>query len=211
MAITDYTSLKTEVATYLHRDDLTSTIPTFIAHAEIRIARALRVSQLLTTSNVTVSAGASTGSLPTGFLEMANVKISTGAELQYVPPDRIDKAVSDTTPWVYTLLGSTIVVGGTWTAGGTLACTYWKKETALSDSNTTNWYVTNCPDALLFGALMESAPFLMNDSRVEIWREFFKGAVDSLNMQYGNLDPHKRMLAYLQPDRNAGSDLRNAA
>jgi hypothetical protein len=30
-------------------------------------------------------------------------------------------------------------------------------------------------------------------------------------MQFGNLDPHKRMLAYMQPDRNAGSDLRNVA
>lgn len=211
MAITDYASLKTEVATYLHRDDLTATIPTFIANCEHRIARALRVSQLLTTSNVTVSAGASTGTLPTGFLEMANVKISTGAELQYVPPDRIDKAVNDTTPWVYTLLGSTVVVGGTWTAGGTLACTYWKKETALSDGNSTNWYVTNAPDALLFGALWEAAPFLNNDSRVPIWQDFFRSAVDSLNMQFGNLDPHKRMLAYMQPDRNAGSDLRNVA
>jgi hypothetical protein len=211
MAITDYSSLKTEVATYLHRDDLTATIPTFIANCEHRIARALRVSQLLTTSTVAVSAGASTGTLPTGFLQMANVKISTGAELQYVPPDRIDKESGAGVPWLYTLLGSTIVVAPTWTAGGNLSCTYWKKETALSDSATTNWYTSNCPDALLFGALMEAAPFLMNDSRVDIWREFFKGAVDSLNMQYGNLDPHKRMLAYMQPDRNAGSDLRNVA
>ena len=211
MAITDYASLKTEVATYLHRDDLTATIPTFISNCEFRIARQLRVSQLLTTSTVVVSAAASTGTLPSGFMQMENVKISTGAELQYVPPDRIDKAVNDTVPWVYTLLGSAIVVGGTWTAGGNLSCTYWKKETALSDSNTTNWYITNCPDALLFGSLMEAAPFLKADNRVDIWREFFKGAVDSLNMQYGNLDPHKRMLAYSQPDRNAGSDLRNVA
>ena len=211
MAITDYASLKTEVATYLHRDDLTATIPTFISNCEHRIARALRVSQLLTTTTVTVSAAGSTGTLPTGFLEMANVKISTGAELQYVPPDRIDKESGAGTPWIYTLLGSTIVVAPSWTAGGNLTCTMWKKETALSDSNTTNWYVLNCPDALLFGALWEAAPFLMNDSRVPIWQEFFRGAVDGLNMQYGNLDPHKRMLAYMQPDRNASSDLRNVA
>jgi hypothetical protein len=211
MAITDYSSLKTEVATYLHRDDLTATIPTFIANCEHRIARALRVSQLLTTSTVAVSAGAATGTLPTGFLQMANVKISTGAELQYVPPDRIDKESGAGVPWLYTLLGSTIVVAPTWTAGGNLSCTYWKKETALSDSATTNWYTSNCPDALLFGALMEAAPFLMNDNRVDIWREFFKGAIDSLNMQFGNLDPHKRMLSYMQPDRNASSDLRNVA
>lgn len=211
MAITDYTSLKTEVATYLHRDDLTATIPTFIANCEYRIARALRVSPLLSSATITISAGASTGTLTTGFLQMANVKISTGAELQYVPPDRIDKESGAGVPWLYTLLGTTIVVAPSWTAGGNLTCTMWKKETALSDSATTNWYMANCPDALLFGSLMEAAPFLMNDDRVSIWREFFKGSVEALNMQYGNLDPHKRMLAYMQPDRNAGSDLRNAA
>lgn len=211
MAITDYTSLKAEVATYLHRDDLTATIPTFISNCEYRIARALRVSQLLTTSTVAVSAAAASAALPTGFLQMANVKISTGAELQYVPPDRIDKESGAGTPWLYTLMGSTIVVAPTWTAGGNLSCTYWKKETALSDSATTNWYTSNCPDALLFGSLMEAAPFLMNDNRIAIWKEFFNNAVDSLNMQFGNLDPHKRMLSYMQPDRNAGSDLRNVA
>lgn len=211
MAITDYASLKAEVATYLHRDDLTATIPTFIANCEHRIARALRVSQLLTTSTVAVSAAAASAALPTGFLQMANVKISTGAELQYVPPDRIDKESGAGTPWLYTLMGTTIVVAPTWTAGGNLSCTYWKKETALSDSATTNWYTSNCPDALLFGSLMEAAPFLMNDNRIAIWKEFFNNAIDSLNMQYGNLDPHKRMLSYMQPDRNAGSDLRNVA
>lgn len=211
MAITDYATLKTAVANYLHRTDLTANIPDFISMAEWRIARALRVSQLLTTATVTVSAGASTGSLPSGFLELANVKISTGAELAYVPPDRIDQQSGSGTPWIYTLLGATIVVAPTWTAGGNLTATYWKKEAELSDSNTTNWYVTAAPDALLYGALLESAPFIQSDSRIQIWQSFFEKAVDSLNLQYGNLDPHKRQLAYSQPDRNAGSDLRNAA
>lgn len=211
MAITDYPSLKTAVANYLHRTDLTANIPDFISMAEWRIARALRVSQLLTTGSVTVSAGASTGTLPTGFLELANVKISTGAELQYVPPDRIDNVSGSGVPWVYTLVGSTITVAPTWTAGGTLTVTYWKKETELSDSNTTNWYVTSAPDALLYGALLESAPFIQSDTRIPIWQDFFDRAVASLNQQYGNIDPHKRQLAYSQLDRNAGSDLRNAA
>ena len=55
MAITDYGSLRSTVAAYLHRADLTSNIPDFIAMAEWRIARGLRVSALLTTSDVTIS------------------------------------------------------------------------------------------------------------------------------------------------------------
>lgn len=214
MAITDYGSLRSTVAAYLHRADLTSNIPDFISMAEWRIARGLRVSALLTTSDVTISGGGSSVAMPSGFVELVNAKLaSSGAELHYVPPDTVDRVTGGTVPWAYTLVGSTLVVAPSWTAGGQVSLTYWKKETALSDSNTTNWYVTNCPDALLYGALLEASPFLVNDSRIPVWREFFAEAVNAVNSQYGSLDPHKRMLAYASGSAqavNAGSDLRAA-
>lgn len=211
MAVTDYSTLKTTVANYLHRTDLTANIPDFISMAEWRIARALRISQLLTTSTLSVTAAAATTALPTGFLEIANVKIANGAELSYVPPDRIDQVSGAGVPWVYSLVGANIMLAPSWTAGGSLTVTHWAKQTELSDSNTTNWYVTNAPDSLLYGALLESAPFLQSDNRITVWQQFFDQSIASLNAQYGNLDPHKRQLAYSQPGLNAGSDLRNAA
>ena len=214
MAITDYSSLRTSVAAYLHRSDLTSNIPDFISMAEWRIARALRVSALLTTSSVTISAAGSSAALPTGFIELANVKFATtGAELQYVPPDTIDRVPTGTVPWVYTLIGSTITVAPAWTAGGNLSLTYWKKETELSDSAPSNWYVLNAPDALLYGALLEASPFLVNDTRIPVWKDFFANAIAAINEQYGNVDPHKRMMAYASGQGggvNAASDLRAA-
>ena len=42
--------------------------------------------------------------------------------------------------------------------------------TALSNSNTTNWLLTNHTDAYLYGALAEAEPFVHDDPRVGIWK-----------------------------------------
>ena len=47
MALTDYSSLKTSVASYLARSDLTTQIPDFIRLAEERLARDLRTRKML--------------------------------------------------------------------------------------------------------------------------------------------------------------------
>lgn len=202
MAITTYPELKTAVASWLHRSDLTANVPDFITMAEWRVARDLRVSPLMASSTVTIAPAANSVALPTGFLELINCQITSGAELQYIPPDTIDRVTGVGVPWVYSLIGSNIQVGPTWTAGGTLTMTYFKKEAVLTDSNTTNWYITNIPDTLLYGALLEAAPFLMNDARISIWKEYYQTSIQNINRQYGNVDPHKRMLQYADPNYN---------
>ena len=197
MALANYTDLKNSVANWLHRSDLTANIPDFITMAEVRLARDLRVSPLITSGAVTIAAAGNSIALPTGMMEVVKVKIaSTGQELQYVPPDTIDRlGTAAGTPWIYTLIGGNIQVAPSWTAGGNLTVLYVKKETALSDSTTTNWYITNAPDALLYASLLEASPYLMNDNRVVVWKEFYKNSIEGINGQYGTVDPHKRMLA----------------
>lgn len=202
MAITTYGELKTAVSSWLHRSDLTANVPDFISMAEWRVARDLRVQQLITTSSVTISAAGNSVALPAGFLELVNCQIASGAELSYVPPDTIDRISGAGTPWVYTLLGQNIQVGPSWTAGGNLSLSYYKKETQLSDSATTNWYITNVPDALLYGALLEASPFLLADTRIDVWQRFYDRSIGNINRQYGNVDPHRRMLQYMDVGQN---------
>lgn len=208
MAITDYSSLKTAVANWLHKSDLTSNIPDFIALGEWRIARDLRISPLLTSSTVTIAAAGSSVALPSGYIEMANARIDGGAELHYTTPDMIDRVSGGSTPWAYTIIGSNIEVAPSWTAGGDLELTYYKKQDALSDSTTTNWFTSNAPDILLYAALLEAAPFLIADERIPVWADFYKGSVDALNAQYGVVDPHKRMMANPIP-LQSGNNQRN--
>jgi hypothetical protein len=198
---TDYTSLVTEVGNYLHRSDLTAEIPTFISYAEQRVAHDLKITPLITNGTVNISAGGSSVSLPTGFIGMVSVKITGAAKLHYIPPDTYDSALSQanglTVPTMYTMIGSSIYVSPAWTAGGTLTLNYFKKEVALSGSNTTNWYVTNVPHMLTFAALLEATPFV-KDAQDEImkWEKMYEYARDRANDQYNVVDPFMRSMQY---------------
>jgi len=59
----------------------------------------------------------------------------------------------------------------------------------LSDINNTNWLTTFAPDILLYGALLEAEPFIMNDARIGLWKQGFDQAVADLQRQ-DNLDRH---------------------
>jgi hypothetical protein len=61
--------------------------------------------------------------------------------------------------------------------------TYYKKPDVLSDSNQTNWFMTNAPDALLYGSLIEAAPFLMDDARLTTWGTLFDSSLEDLEAQ----------------------------
>lgn len=164
MAITNFTNLKTTIANYLNRDDLTSYIPDFITLAESRMNNELRVREMETidTSTTTV-AGTQAYSLPTGFIEAKYVIFQSDpyAILQYKAPFDFFKdynaSVSSGRPSFFTIIGTEINLGVTPDSAKTLEIAFFKKLTALSDSNLTNTILTNYPDLYLYGALAESS------------------------------------------------------
>jgi len=54
---------------------------------------------------------------------------------------------------------------------------------ALSDSNTSNWLLQYYPDAYLYGSLIHSAPYLKDDSRLQIWAALYQSAIDGINAE----------------------------
>ncbi len=52
---------------------------------------------------------------------------------------------------------------------------------ALSDTNTSNWLLDLAPDLYLYGALLESAPYIKEDARIQTWGLGFSSALDGLN------------------------------
>jgi hypothetical protein len=203
MSLVTYSDLNSSVANWLHRTDLTAVIPDLITIAESRLARDLRVSPLIATSTASIGAGSNSVALPAGFLEMVNVQITGSTELQYCSPDTVDRLTTAGTPWLYSIYGGLVQVAPAWTAGGSITMTYFKKETALSAGNATNWYMTNVPEALLYAALIEAAPYVKDDARIAVWEKSYARAVAGVNAQYGNIDSHKRMMQASDPSFNA--------
>ena len=57
---------------------------------------------------------------------------------------------------------------------------YFASPAFLSDTNTSNAFLANTPDALLYGALLEAAPYLMDDARINTWGTMFDRAMASI-------------------------------
>ena len=58
---------------------------------------------------------------------------------------------------------------------------YYARTANLSDSNTSNWILQYFPDAYLYGALLHSAPFLVDDQRTATWASLYQTAINGIN------------------------------
>lgn len=192
MSIATFGDLKTAVANYLNRSDLTSYIPDFIRLGERRIfyggdnpypTPPVRIPAMQNRATGSLSGVPSSSiSFPTGFLEVIRIRASDGNKywtLDYAPPNRLTEGENDTdVPSHYTFLNNEIEISGSGSASYTLD--YYKAFTSLTNDTDTNWLLTNAPDAYLFAALTESSSFI-NDERLPAWFGFYKSIVSSLN------------------------------
>jgi hypothetical protein len=187
MALANYSDLKTAVANYLGRSDLTSQIPDFISLAEIRLNRNLRIRQMLQNATAQTTGGDATVGLPSDFLELRDIYIAGNPRitLTYLSPSafsRDARADQSGRPVFYTLTGAEFVLAPLPDTNYTLTMLYFAKPTALSDANPSNVFMANAADALLYGALVEAEPYLMNDARIQVWSSYYQNALDSLNV-----------------------------
>tara|TARA_R110002020_G_scaffold453976_1_gene669229 strand:- start:31 stop:660 length:630 start_codon:yes stop_codon:yes gene_type:complete len=188
MAITTYSNLKTTIASYLNREDLTAYLGDFITLAESRLNRELRVREMveINTSTNTV-AGTQSYDLPTGYLEALTVIYQSNpfTTLRFMANsdfyNNYNSSQSSGTPTYFTIVGTKILLGMQPDSAQTLQINHYKKVSALSDSNATNDILTNYPELYLYGALAESSPFLMQDERLQIWAGLYKEALKNAN------------------------------
>jgi hypothetical protein len=172
-----YSGLKASVASTLARGDLTASIPDFIAMAEAQISRRLvkdgPVADMMGRSDATITSEFVT--VPADFMGARAIYLAGDTNpIEFVEPEKIieRKALypnKSGAPSVFSVVGREFQFWP-WT-GGTYAAelTYWKRLPALSDTNTSNWLLRQYPDAYLYGACLQSAPYLKDDDRLTVW------------------------------------------
>lgn len=188
MAITNYSELKTAVADWLNRADLTSVIPDFIALAEAQINRQLRTHDMIKRATATVTDDYF--SVPTDWLE-TNVLVNLGTKtipMEYVDYERLNelKGLSLTgDPRFYTMIDGKFLIlpAATSDSPANLEMSYYGKIPALSDSNTTNWLLTKSPDLYLYAALMQAEPYIKNDERVGLWATAMQNSMENMRLE----------------------------
>ncbi|MEN8810004.1 MAG: hypothetical protein ABF272_01230 [Flavobacteriales bacterium] len=189
MALTTYTELKTSLANWLNRSDLTTEIgDDFIKLTEADLNSKLRVRAMIAQVNITVDA--ETAALPTDFLQIRNFYILSGqtkTPLVYTTPASMDTTSGTSTtgkPTTFTILGDTLRFSPKPDATYTAVMNYFKKFPALSSTNATNYILSSHPAIYLYGSLFHAANFLggINPQQVSTWQQMYATSLERLEL-----------------------------
>jgi len=185
MSFATYSDLKTSIAGYLARSDLTSQIPDFITFAENRLRRELRIRQMLKSVTTSIVSGDSTVELPADFIEIRDFVALTNPiqPLSYSSPSTLsnDPRASEVgVPKSYTILANEFLLSPPPDGIYTLRMLYFAAPAYLSSTNASNVFLNIAPDALLYASLIEAEPYLMNDARINTWGTMYDRAIASL-------------------------------
>ena len=187
MSITNYSDLQSTIASYLARTDLTAQIPDFIQLAETRLRRELRLRQMLKVVTTTTTADDGTVELPSDFLQMRDLHINTNPiqVVEYISPSNFYRNTWSTSvglPRQYTILAQEFQFAPAPDTDYTLQMMYYAAPPYLSSTNPSNVFLANCPDLLLYGALGEAEPYIMNDARLATWAQMYDRGLAALTV-----------------------------
>jgi hypothetical protein len=193
--ITDYASLVTAVTEYLAREEdttLVARIPSFIQLTESKLNRGLFVRQMEVRATASVDTATDEPefiTLPDDFQSMRRVRLPGvlgKPRLQFLSGTQMDEVRTTRgnvvgMPENFTIVGTEMELCRTPSENFEIEMVYRANIPALTASNTTNWLLTLAPDVYLYGALLESAPYIKEDGRLQVWGAGFSAAVDGLN------------------------------
>jgi len=172
----NYDELKTDVAAYLHRTDLTAFMPGFVERAEAFLFRELPIKDL-----TTKVAGTTTGeyfTLPSDLGSISKVTVTIGSS--EVALDYMAQPVSYSTtyPEFYSFDNGQ---GRIWGASGQAYTLYYTPNiAALSGSNTSNWLLVNAQDLYFYAVALEAARYTRNTAEVDRVSALLPALLDSV-------------------------------
>jgi len=198
VAIATYADLKASLAQWLHRDDLGTVIPDFIALAEDAMSRDLADLPIMwrTSAALPLAGGSDSLNLPADALGVVYARLVTprAATLEVVPL----ASLARTTALDDTQAGcpSAVAFAGNDTSGAPVARVWPKADQAyalefgyraavpaLSDAKPSNFILARAPSVYLYGALIASAPYIGDDSRLNLWEAKYRQAIDAVRAQ----------------------------
>ena len=154
-AITDYASLLVDVGEYSGRDDIAHLFPRFVALAEAKFNRVLRVGEMEASASVLLTNG--NGNLPADFLEARMIVSPAGRNLSAWSLSELNRRYANYGGLAagYAVVGKVLRVRPV--ADGSVAVDYYAAVPPLTPTNYTNWLLEKAPDAYLYGVAEEVA------------------------------------------------------
>jgi len=189
MALSSYSELKTAVANWLNRSDLTDEIADdFIKLTEADFNAKLRIRAMEQIDTITIDS--ETESVPTGFIGVRSFYIllsSVKHPLEYITPHNMFEVRGGSRsgrPRAYTIESDneteTFRFGPSPDTSYTGYLSYYKAISPLSVSNTSNWMLANHPAVYLYGSLYHATNFLggIDQQQAQNWLQMYSVAME---------------------------------
>lgn len=190
--ITGYTSLQTALTDYLARSDLASWLPLFTQNWEQRFYRESDNWGAWMESALSVTITNNVAAVPSDYLGLRIAYISgqVSQPLKRVSLPQLyaryprANACSGTAAYI-ARNASNFEFGPIPNGGGSLAGTYYARPTELRNYTTggadaaAHFLITDASDLPLYGSLLEAAPFLKEDARLQVWGNLYSVALDA--------------------------------
>jgi hypothetical protein len=186
MTLTTYAGLQSAIADFLDRQDLTASIPTFIALAEARISRDLN--HWKQEKRVTAVFNEQFELIPSDFIEGMSLQHVDGGRIMTMAATEMHERRGGVNyaagkPTSVRLTAGQFEIYPTPDKAYNVSLLYRGRIPALADDNTSTWLLLDAPDVLLYAALGQSAPYLKDDARLSVWAALYQSAVDALNAE----------------------------
>ena len=189
-----YDSLSSLVLQYLERSDpaVVDFIPTAITMAEFEIAQEIKtLGQMeVVTSNMTASNPVI--AKPARWRKTVSMTLTTTAgqkqplylrKLEYLSSYAPDVTTLDTPLYYADYDADHWFVAPTPSAAFAFETLCYTRLPPLASDNQTNWLTQNAPNAILYGTLKQTAPFLKDDARLQLWGGLFAAAMAALKTE----------------------------
>lgn len=183
MALANYTDLTATLASWMHRSDLTASIPDFIALAESEINTEMRLRLMQESVPLTLLAGTRTVPMPSRFIEPIKLElVFSGRDnmpLTYLNAQQIADNASAGEPQYWTIDGDNLSFP--YPADQDYALSFRLLRGVDLAATTTNALMTKYPGLYLYGALVQASAFTNNDPRIPLWKQMYEGLKKKIN------------------------------
>ena len=190
MALDTYSDLQTEIAGFLNRSGdptIVAEIPTFIRLTEAEIRRRLKYTSYRTSIQLDDAVVA----IPTDAKAIRSLRLVSAARTADVPleedtpealAERRAQMSATGRPRFFSAVGGELLLVPAPDQTYDAEIIYYTRVTPLSGSVVTNEVLDDAPDAYLYGALMQAAPFLEHDERIPMWESKFEKTMFQLEV-----------------------------
>jgi hypothetical protein len=188
-----YDSLTSTVLQYLERRDaaVVEAIPTFITLCEFEIAQNIKTLGQMEVVDSTMLIGNPVIPKPARWRKTTSMTLSNSGskqpillrKLEYLNNYAQDVTAKGTPLYYADYDYDHWFVAPTPDKAYSFEALCYTRLTPLSSSHQTNWLTQNAPNAMLFGTLKQTAPFLKNDARLAVWKSMFDEALVALKTE----------------------------